>query len=416
MARISLNESFTVGAGKSSVDSNRLYSILLDARASAVSETTFDIAEKIVVNEKDNAKSALERLWALKKNLQGQDTGTVDLIIQYYQNKLDVLRSKEERIKKIGKDSRSLLEDKRQKDMEIATVKQELEDVNLELQRLNDKLHKATVKEQELALIDTQLKKELDFNENEVVNGLYEIIFSPHDADAQPEDGSEASEGSGQPVGEAAADDDTADHPGAAEEPEEQIEKTVSEAVPLAEDPLSVAGHPDILEAVAEVGGADTTPEDFHALYQQVESPEVETYPKSVVKTTGGTVIGEYFYDPKVYKNKRNYVYHSLFLGEQLTRKVDQLVREFSAEAFSEAQQVVLDSQKRICGNAHLHFEISTNEIVNEKTLKNLAEDLKERRYDDVRRFCNRLRAKIANLGKNYRTMLKEQMERYSAT
>ena len=70
------------------------------------------------------------------------------------------------------------------------------------------------------------------------------------------------------------------------------------------------------------------------------------------------------------------------------------------------------DAYKRITGNRRLHFEIATNEILNENTLKQLWLDAKMRLYDDLDRFASRLLAKIEGMGPNYRIVLKEQMER----
>jgi hypothetical protein len=74
--------------------------------------------------------------------------------------------------------------------------------------------------------------------------------------------------------------------------------------------------------------------------------------------------------------------------------------------------QMVEDAYKRITDNSKLHFEISTNEILNSKSLKQLWHDFKLRSLDDVERFSIRLRAKIDALGQNYSTMLQEQMNR----
>ena len=108
----------------STPDANKLYSILLDTRASSASDTMYDIVERILKNEKENSKSALEQLWSLKKNLdQGDEHSTIDLLINFYQEKMNVLRKKEEHIKKVSRDSRELLEEKRKRDSEIAMVK-----------------------------------------------------------------------------------------------------------------------------------------------------------------------------------------------------------------------------------------------------------------------------------------------------
>jgi hypothetical protein len=70
----------------SSVDTNRFYSILLDAKTASVSENMCDITEKLLHAEKENAKSALEQLWNLKKNLLSQNAGTLDMVISFYQD------------------------------------------------------------------------------------------------------------------------------------------------------------------------------------------------------------------------------------------------------------------------------------------------------------------------------------------
>ena len=99
-----------IGDTQSTPDANKLYSILLDTRASSVSETMYDIVERIFKNEKENSKSALEQLWSLKKNLEQEDEhSTIDLLLNFYQEKMNVLRKKEEHIKKVSRDSRELL-------------------------------------------------------------------------------------------------------------------------------------------------------------------------------------------------------------------------------------------------------------------------------------------------------------------
>jgi len=398
MKRTDTGTDVLFGLTQSAPDSNRLYSILLDARASSASENVYDIAEKILVDEKENAKNALEKLWALKKNMQAKDdTRTIDLLIDYYQTKIDVLRNKEEIIKKISRQSRDLLEEKRKKDTEIASIKQEIDDSDKELSRLNEKLARARTKEQELILIDSQLKKELSVNENDVISGLYEIIMSHEriSADAAPTQ---------QP---AAA-------PAARPEAQPKSEEPATETPPAA-DPMKNAEQTAPID-LAEIKDEDTAREveEIHALYQQLEKDEPELFPKSVVKTTRGVVIGEYYYDPQVYKNKRHYIFNSLYFMEQLTRAMETLRNRFDQTVYSEALQMVQDAYRRVSGNTNLHFEISTNEIINEKSLKDLWRNLKERTYADVISFANRLRGKISVLAANYRIMLKEQMERYA--
>ncbi|MBD3322732.1 MAG: hypothetical protein GF350_16640, partial [Chitinivibrionales bacterium] len=289
MNRIDSDRNPESGFSRSTMDSNRLYSILLDARASSISENIYDVSEKIITHEKENAKEVLEKLWTLKKNMQEGDAGTIELLIQHYQSKLDVLRGKEEHIRKVSKDSRGLLEEKRQKDSEIATVKQEVEDCTAEIETLTAKLEKAKVKEQELTLIENQLKKELKINENEIVNGLYEIILPQGEIRAVESDPGEndAESESGQV------------HPAEQETgpaiPADSGENDDNDATDTIQIP-----HPDIIDDVEEP--VEKSPDEIHALYEQVEKDDSERFPRSVVKTTRGVVIGEYYYDPGVYK------------------------------------------------------------------------------------------------------------------
>lgn len=378
MKRVDRGSDTVLNLGGSSVDSNRFYSILLDARAANVSENMYDIAEKLLHSEKDNAKLALDQLWALKKSMQHQDAcGTIDLLIEYYQEKIDVLRDKEESIKKVSKDTRSLIEDKRKKDEEIASVKNQIGDCTRELNELQAKLDSLKKREEELLFIEQQLKKEISANESQMVNGLYEIILR------QPEQSASA----------------------------EHVRSTV--VLPVQSEQNSDAeeeekgSEPDMEEPDESSSSAQT-----ESPRSEIQIVEPVVYPKSVVKTTGGRIIGEYYYDGKVYKDERLYVYNSRFLSDRLCAGVKILKLKFSQELFSELVQMVEDAAKRAKDSSRIHFEVSTNEILNDKNIKQLFQDLKHKSFDEVEKFGNRLKAKIDALGTNYGVMLQEQMKR----
>ncbi len=377
MKRIGTDGAAVLGLTPSTADSNRLYSILLDARASTVTENMYDVTEKLLGNEKENAKLALDQLWKLKKNMHAQsDTATIDLLIKFYQDKLDILRNKEEHIKKVSKDSRTLLEEKRKKDSEIASVNQQIQEATEEISRLSEQLHKAKVKEQELILIEEQLKKELAGNENEIINGLYEIILA-HQPVIEPDEEPSSPEPQG-------------------------ISSTSAPQAEIAEAPAD-----PLDEETAQI-------ESVHALYRQLESPQSSIFPKSVVKTTRGLVIGEYYYDPQALKNKRHYVFNSIFFMEQLAVGVQNLRQRFDPAGHTEMMQMIEDARQRITGSTNLHFEISTNEIVNGKSLQDLYRCAREKDFTEVVSFCRRLHAKISALGNNYKAMLREQIARYA--
>ncbi len=399
-----------------STDSNRLYSILLDARASKVSESMYDIAEALVESEKENAKNALDRLWSLKKNIQDDvDTATIDMLIQHYQEKVDILRDREESIRKVGTDSRSLLEDKRRRDSEIATVKQEIGDCSRELEQLSLKLDQLKTKEQELTLIEVQVRKELESNANEVINGLYEIILS-HDALGGGCEETCRSEEARPAV-------DFCDEPVEQEElkGQEESERRESGTEESREDEEG-SDFPGEDAVTSEMRTRDTVElseprEDFGDFTEKLapwdEAALEVPYPKSVVRTTRGRVIGEYYYDAKAYKNERHYVYNSRFLREQVARAISILEAGFDQVVLAEAMQIVRDALERIKENEKLHFEISTNEILSESSLEGLLQSMKNRDFLEASRFCTRLRSKIRALGANYGSMLQEQMDRY---
>ena len=407
-----------IGDTGSTPDANKLYSILLDTRASSVSETMYDIVERILKNEKDNSKSALEQLWSLKKNLDQEDEqSTIDLLINFYQEKMNVLRKKEEHIKKVSRDSRELLEEKRKRDSEVAMVKQEISDCTGEMERLNIKLSELKVKEQELTLIEKQLQKELRVNANEVVNGLYEIILTSQEGSEagfslDKELQEESTEVKTKEVEEEKEVEEIEDVEKTQEVEKEDIEKAKAfkpeEETEIPEERHIAKEETDILERDVDLFGEHAT------VLEKKKVEIVAPFPKSVVKTTRGIVIGEYYYDPKVYKNNRHYVYNSNFFRIHLFNLINSLSNRFDQSLNGEALQMIQDAYKRISEKSHLHFEISTNEILNKNALKDLWQKVRNREYEDVLATCNKLKAKIEALGKNYGVMLTEQMARYS--
>ena len=414
MRRVERISESLFGIENSTVDPNKFYSILLDARAASVSENMCDIAEKLLAGEKENAKGALEHLWKLKKNLFSGKNATIDMLISYYQEKMDILREREEHLKKVSLDSRNLLEEKRKKDEEVATVKQQVADCTKELNELTRKLEKLKIKEQELELIEHQLNEELHRNENEIVNGLYEIILTQQEPVAAPEPPPQVET---QPVAETTA--PRVELPPPPTTPLDELQPVPPEprnATAVFEPPALAAISPE--EFIAEKGtdeeDAVTTVAPEHTAPRHGEQPS--PFPKSVVKPSGGRVIGEYYYDGTVYKNERHYICNSAFFAEELLNFTRQLKLKFDLAIYTEMLRMVQDTLKRVTEDKEkrLHFEVATNEILNEKSLKRLWQDSKLRSLDEVERFGVRLQAKIDALGVNHTTILQEQMQRYT--
>jgi hypothetical protein len=108
-------------------------------------------------------------------------------------------------------------------------------------------------------------------------------------------------------------------------------------------------------------------------------------FPSLWFKTTGGKVIGEYYYDPQVYKNRRHYIFNSKFFAEQLRIAVRLLSEGFDQAMYTEMLQMIQDAHKRVTENKSLHFENSTNEILNEKSLRELWQLARAKSYGDLK-------------------------------
>jgi len=382
----------TAGAGSNVVDSNRFYSMLLDARAASVTENMHDIAEKLLKGEKDNSKLALDQLWTLKKTLSDESADeALEQIITYYQEKIDVLREREEAIRKVSRETRALIEEKRKKDEELAVVKSQIGGYTRDLQELNAKLDNLRRREDELTTVEKRLKEEIGVNEAQIVSGLSEIILSHPDDE---KDGTEALE-------------------------LELIKQAAEEARNRAD-----AAHAEEAKAKRESApetlnnddAAAPVPARAAARRDETQIHEPVVYPKSVVRMSG-KIIGEYYHDGNiVMKDARHYIYNSRFMAERLSVGMRATRARFSQDVYAEMIKIVDDAANRVRENRRFHFEVSTNEILNDKNLRQLSVDLKRRAWDDAERFAVRLSAKIEALGLNYEAMLQEQMERCSET
>jgi len=388
MNRIKELDRSAFGVASSPSDQNKLYSMLLDTKVSSESDNMYDISEKILSNEKNNAKFALEQLWALKKNLNDEaENSTVDILITFYQDKLNIVRNKEEYIKKISKDSRELLEKKRAHDGQVANVKQELTECSSEIDKLTAKINQhfknfklIKVKEKELELIGTQFEKDIQLNANKVVNGLYEIILIGRGND----------DNRFSPDKELA----TSNNSRSAAQSENEPEKDMA------------SGKSGLLE---DDGGGNVY--DVLAREMLFETKDELIFPKSVVKSTKGGVIGEYYYDSSISKEKRFYIFNSRFFSNCLEKNINTLNTAFDEDLYAETLQMVQDGYRRVRESKNIFFEVSTKEILNTKTLKEMWKNLSQKDYDEVLKLSLRIKEKILNLGSNYSTILKEQME-----
>ncbi len=385
----------------SSADSNRLYTILLDTKNASSTESMYDIAESLLVGEGSNAKDALQQLWGLKKSLSSpQGIATVDLLINFYQEKVDLLRAREDRIRQIAKDSRELLEDKRKRDSELANVKQDLKNLRTQIEELEAKQKSLEIKEQELEIIDNQLSRELETNDSEVINGLYEIILA-HGENGPMGMGQILS---GEQISPKFADVDQPtkeireeSHSSNGEE-RVMIDREAVDANNSEEKDEENSSDPLERAAIGHVMIEQEASED-HTL---TKSP----FPVSSVKNKGGTIIAQYYFDPAM--EERKYICNTRFFAEKL-RKLLPTVSERAT--ISELLVSARDIMRRTDDEEyHTSFENAMNEIFNSNTLLQFIEDLKERNTFEVTAFSSRLTSKLEAMHKNYYQFLREQM------
>ncbi|HUI92584.1 MAG TPA: hypothetical protein VLX68_10090 [Chitinivibrionales bacterium] len=416
-----------VDLSKSTKDSNKFYSIVLDATASTVSENACDIAERLLRGETDNARAALEHLWSLKKIMISKDeAATIEQLIHYYQKKMDVVRNKEEHIRQVSRDSRNLLEEKGKRDVELATVRQEITNSSKEIKELEEKVEKYKKKEQELATIDTEVRKELLVNENEIINGLYEIIMSQREGRNPVQDFTEKLK-SHTAAKEKNPEGVSADELGKAPQKmpsagpsQKQDDKTVRSAGAAAKGAADIP----VNEEIFEVDKDKTTSfslETFAKARSGAGEPKVskETgeprFPKSLVKTANGSVIGEYYYTPQLPKDKRHYVLNSRFFLDRLYSALGVLSVRSDQTIANDILHMIRDAVKRISGSTTMHFEVSTAEILNEQALKDLWHNVKAGNFAEATRYCSKFAVKMTALKPKYAAMLEEQMGRYAA-
>lgn len=143
------------------------------------SDTIYDLTESILSDEESSAKNALSQLWDLKNQVESeQAVRTIDTLIEHYQNKIDLMRSKEKRIRTISEDSRELLFEKLKSEKELKAVKAGILKCKAGIETLQMKLSELESKEHELVAVHNQISVELENNNSEVINGLYAVVLS----------------------------------------------------------------------------------------------------------------------------------------------------------------------------------------------------------------------------------------------
>jgi hypothetical protein len=162
------------GLVKPKLQDNRIFHALTTAYENNQQQEIYGATENIVRREKELCELALADL----KRLSGKSDhdGTLKLVLDHYQQRLDVAKEKEEKITNLSEDSRKMMEEYKKRTQELADVKRTLMESQTKLRDLAKTTEKLIKKEEELRFIETNLRSELDKNKRNLINGLYEIV------------------------------------------------------------------------------------------------------------------------------------------------------------------------------------------------------------------------------------------------
>jgi hypothetical protein len=365
---------------------NRIYNALVKTENGKPQENLFEISGNMIEREKENSKKALEELWLIKKTCQEKDIKVLDLLIDYYQKKLDSVRQKEERLKQISHESLKLIEDSGRFQHDLASLTQEIEECTQEISFLQAKQEKLQVKEKEFREKNANLGTVLLEHEKEILESLYAVILMK-------------------------VEEKSAAQPGTSIVPEAPLTRPAASSTPAGPQVFQHTDSP--LDILAETKPTASTSQD--SIYKVYKPAEHSRFPKSIVKTDKGRILGEYYYDPTVYKNSRSYVFNGRYFVDQLRKGIELYrIDETNANILTDFVLMASDILNRIQTRPNIHFEVSTNEILNNASMEALMENIKSRDLAKIESFCTRYQNKIEMLRENHEMILAEQLTNFS--
>lgn len=431
------------GLVKPKLQDNKIFHALTTAYENNQQQEIYGATENIVRREKELCEMALTDLKKLGGG-KGDPDGTLKLVMDHYQNRLEMAREKEEKINHISEDSRKMMEEYKKRTQELAEVKRNLMESQSKLRELAKNTEKLLKKEEELRFIETNLRTELDKNKRNIINGLYEIVhdFSeqtqepvglgnpPVTQEAHSEPSPAKSEeirpapAAAQPPASAAAPMPPAT-PMAAESPvadfmnqprmfteglfrrdapQERENPLRKDAPALAENvwtrdkimgsgPIQFSGPispPSLNQFAVKEGGLLEK-----AGRLKMFEPGKSMVSKSMVKTADGEVISEYFYSPLHPREGRHYVFNSLYAVWSLLN-----LKARDADAFQDRIETVFtDLLSRLEHSQNIHLESFLSEEINKDVLAKVLAAPRESRPGMFDSVATRLLNRIESVG-----------------
>lgn len=312
-------------------------------------ESIYDLTESLLSDEESSAKNALNQLWDLKNRVESDKSMlTVDTLIEHFQNKIDLMRSKEKRIRTISESSRELLYEKMRSEKELKAVKSGILKCKAGIETLQMKLLELEQKESELSNSHERITSDLESNNTEVLSGLYEVVLSRNT----------------------------------------QLEKSIDPQDPIIEDTIPEVSAPTTGYYLDE---------------------EYTPYPISKVTTKDGLIVSQYYMNkPQPETNK--FIVNSRFFSQKISRLQDKVQsKSVKTELILSIRDMLKRTEDQ---DIDVSFEISLNEIMNPMRLHELEKAIVTADSFFIREFNDKLSSKLLALNDNYFTLLTEQMER----
>jgi hypothetical protein len=314
------------------------------------SHSVCDLTENLLDDEEKSAKKTLENLWNLKSRLTNKPgIQTVEMLIEYYQNKIDLLRDKRITLLDINEKSKNLLTEKYKSEEQLSHIGSIIKKCDDGITTLEKKRTELIKKQRELAEKKDDIDTRLNENNSLVIAGLYESV-----------------------------------------RPDEV--HTQKDSVPHDAVPENIQA-PD---------------ESYDILFDDVTHRQRRIpFPLIAIKNESGRLISQY------YVKSRNSQDIKIFNCIFFSTRIKNLAQEPHNRSLKNIVLLCIkDTQNRIAHNSDYEYDKSLNEIINNKNLCLLYEAIQKSDFALVSEFSKKLKSKINSLGNNYKERLEEQLNR----
>ncbi len=447
------------GLPKLKPQENRIFHALTAAYSTGQQQEIFGASANIMRHEKEMCEMALEELRRLQADGTKPDE-TLNLIQEHYQTRLRIASDKEGQLRKLAEDSRKLTEDHKKKTQELAEVKRNLMESQTKLRELAKHTEKLIKKEEELRFIEEGLRKELENNKREMMNGLYEIVVDLEENAPTPNTRNSGSVDVPPAVVTERVEEKTESPlsilsslphvPHSEEEagtlnPAERnptpapkatatriaspAQKTLFDAIAPkskpAISPTAISGQATIVLASAPVSPSGTlvSAPAPHPVANSLESlldrsqrarafePLKALFNRSLVKTSEGEAICEYFYPVQSSKENRRYVFNSLFTLHALM----QVLQRDPTGFHSRLEMVAGDLLSRMDHGRNIAFEDALTVDFNRETLTKLLGLAWKPREQAFMDLAHKVLSRLESLGAMRSKNLEDQFGRWTA-